>query len=71
MRIIYTALKHISGLALIFFIVSFILTITDLENIGSVAIDIWLIKILLIAASFIINKWCDKRILELEGSPQE
>ncbi len=70
MQTLYTLIRHISGLALIFFIVSLILVVTDLENIASVAIDVWLTKSVLIAAFFIINKWSVKKITALEGLQQ-
>lgn len=61
MHTIYTALKHISGLGLIFFTVSLILLMTDLENISTVPIQMWLIKIALIVGLFSINRWCVKK----------
>jgi uncharacterized protein YebE (UPF0316 family) len=62
MKIFYTVVKHSSGLALIFFIVTFILVVTDLENLSSVPIQSWGIKIALIISSFIINKWSTKKL---------
>lgn len=66
MHIIYTLLKHISGLALIFILVSLVLVLTDLENIAAVAVDIWLVKLALIAGFFIINRWSAKKVIELK-----
>ncbi len=62
----YTALKHLSGLALIFFTMTLIIVITDLENIPNVPLQTWFIKISLIIASLVINRTCNKRIAELE-----
>lgn len=58
----YTLMKHISGLGLIFFIVSLIMVITDLENIANVSLYTWIMNSSLILASFIVNKWCDKKL---------
>jgi len=68
MQLFYTALKHISGLALLFFSITLIIVITDLENIPNVPLQSWLIKFGLIAGFFFINKTCNKRILELQQS---
>jgi len=70
MLTLYTLFRHISGLALIFFIVSLILVITDLENITSVAYQVWLTKLLLITGFFFINKWCVRKITDLKSVPQ-
>ncbi len=66
MHIFYTVFKHISGLGMIFFTVSLILVVTDLENIANVPMQTWLVNPILIAAFFIINKTCSKRILEFQ-----
>ncbi len=66
MHTLYTVLKHITGLGIIFFIVSLILVVTDLESIATVDTQTWLIKLVLIAALFIINKWCKTKIAALE-----
>ena len=63
MNNIYTVLKHISGLALMFFTISLILVITDLENIAKVDLYTWIMNSVLIIAFFIINKWCNKKLL--------
>jgi len=63
MNNIYTVLKHISGLALMFFTISLILVITDLENIAKVELYTWIMNSVLIIAFFIINKWCNKKLL--------
>jgi len=60
----YTVLKHISGLALIFFTISLILVITDLENIANVGLYTWIMNSVLIIAFFIINKWCNNKIAD-------
>lgn len=70
MHIAYTLLKHISGLGLIFFVVSLILLATDLENIATVPTQIWLVKLALIAGLFIINRWSITKIAGLKVSRQ-
>jgi len=70
MQLFYTALKHISGLALLFFSITLIIVITDLENIPNVPPQSWLIKFGLIAGFFFINKTCNKRISELQQSAE-
>jgi len=66
MLTLFTLLKHIAGLALIFFIVSLILVITDLENLATVGIQLWITKLLLITGFFFIHKWCVKKIADLK-----
>jgi len=66
MQLFYTVLKHISGLALLFFSITLIIVITDLENVPNVPLQSWFIKFGLIAGFFFINKICNKRILELQ-----
>ena len=70
MLIFYTLLRHISGLALIFFIVSLILVITDLENITTVATQVWLTKLVLITGFLLINKWCVRKVTDLKSIQQ-
>jgi len=66
MLILFTLIKHMAGLALVFFIVSLILVITDLENLATVDIQLWLTKFLLIPGFFFIHKWCVKKIADLK-----
>ena len=70
MLTLFTLLKHLSGLALIFFIVTFILVLTDLENIATVAVHLWLTKVFLITGFFLINKWCTRKVADLKAIQQ-
>lgn len=70
MLTLFTLLKHISGLALIFFVVTFILVITDLENIATVAVHLWVTKLTLIAGFILINKWSTRKVAELKAVQQ-
>lgn len=62
MKILYTTIKHLSGLGMIFFTVTLIIVVTDLENIPNVPVETWFIKIGLIASCFIINKLAIKKL---------
>lgn len=63
MKIVYTLMKHISALGMIFFTASLIVLITDLENLSTLPTRTWLTQVALIIAFFIINKWSNKKLV--------
>jgi hypothetical protein len=61
---LYIVLKHLSGIALLYFIVTLILLITDLENIAKVDLYTWGMNLILFIGFFTINRWCNKKMTE-------